>query len=261
MTSNVPVVCCRSPDRRPGWAGHPPARKRARACMPAAASAASRSAPTRSMGARSPAGSLAASRCRSSWTPRSRSCSLPIRSHGRTPARASRSRRRARQLAERDRLSVITRFDKEREVSSSLSAVVIIHPPANKRVTPGLIVGVIEPARAEPRDVYAGVHPGRRRSRSIPRSSAAPRPRPATSAARRSAPISLSRSRRTCRSFPMFATTTARSATRSTMPCGPRCGCSGGSESGQAQGSGLRAQGSGKIFEYVARRFCLSLEP
>jgi hypothetical protein len=44
--------------------------------------------------------------------------------------------------AERDRLSVITRFDKERDVTSSVSAVVIIHPPATQRVTPGLIVGV-----------------------------------------------------------------------------------------------------------------------
>jgi hypothetical protein len=44
--------------------------------------------------------------------------------------------------AERERLSVVTRFDKAREVSSSLSAVVIFHPPATTRWTPGLIVGV-----------------------------------------------------------------------------------------------------------------------
>lgn len=44
--------------------------------------------------------------------------------------------------AERERLSVITRYDKEREVSASVSAVVVIHPPLGQRVTPGLIVGV-----------------------------------------------------------------------------------------------------------------------
>ena len=44
--------------------------------------------------------------------------------------------------AEIERLSVITRFDKEREVTSSLSGVVIFHPPAGRRVTPGFIIGV-----------------------------------------------------------------------------------------------------------------------
>ena len=44
--------------------------------------------------------------------------------------------------AEIERLGVITRFDKEREVTSNLSAVVIIHPPADRRWTPGFIVGV-----------------------------------------------------------------------------------------------------------------------
>jgi hypothetical protein len=44
--------------------------------------------------------------------------------------------------AEIERLGVITRFDKEREVTSSLSAVVIIHPPLGTRFTPGLILGV-----------------------------------------------------------------------------------------------------------------------
>ena len=39
-------------------------------------------------------------------------------------------------------MGVVTRFDKERDVSASLSAVVIIHPPAGKRLTPGVIVGV-----------------------------------------------------------------------------------------------------------------------
>lgn len=58
--------------------------------------------------------------------------------------------------AERDRLSVITRFDKEREVTASVSAVVIIHPPANKRVTPGFIVGVSN-QRARNRAMYTPV--------------------------------------------------------------------------------------------------------
>ena len=58
--------------------------------------------------------------------------------------------------AERDRLSVITRFDKEREVTANMSAVVIIHPPANKRVTPGFIVGVSN-QRARHRTVYTPV--------------------------------------------------------------------------------------------------------
>jgi len=44
--------------------------------------------------------------------------------------------------AEIERLGVTTRFDKRREVSSNLSAVVIIHPAAAIRWTPGLIVGV-----------------------------------------------------------------------------------------------------------------------
>ena len=58
--------------------------------------------------------------------------------------------------AERERLSVITRFDKEREVSASISAVVVIHPPAGHRVTPGLIVGVTS-QRARDRTVYTPI--------------------------------------------------------------------------------------------------------
>jgi hypothetical protein len=41
-----------------------------------------------------------------------------------------------------ERLGVVTRFDTERDVTASLSAVVIIHPAAGKRLTPGVIVGV-----------------------------------------------------------------------------------------------------------------------
>jgi hypothetical protein len=59
-------------------------------------------------------------------------------------------------IAERDRLSVITRFDKERDVTASISAVVVIHPPATKRVTPGLIVGVSN-QRVRDRAVYTPV--------------------------------------------------------------------------------------------------------
>jgi hypothetical protein len=58
--------------------------------------------------------------------------------------------------AEHDRLSVITRFDKEREVSASISAVVIIHPTAVQRVTPGLIVGLTS-QRARDRTVYTPI--------------------------------------------------------------------------------------------------------
>jgi hypothetical protein len=58
-------------------------------------------------------------------------------------------------VAERERLSVITRFDKEREVTSSLSAVVIIHPPMT-RVTPGFIVGVSN-QRVRDRAMYTPV--------------------------------------------------------------------------------------------------------
>jgi Outer membrane protein beta-barrel domain len=55
--------------------------------------------------------------------------------------------------AERERLGVVTRFDKEREVNASVSAVVIIHPPANTRWTPGIIVGVSN-QRTRDRAVY-----------------------------------------------------------------------------------------------------------
>ena len=58
--------------------------------------------------------------------------------------------------AEIDRLSVITRFDKEREVSASISAVVIIHPAAGQRITPGLIVGLTN-QRARDRTVYTPI--------------------------------------------------------------------------------------------------------
>ena len=58
--------------------------------------------------------------------------------------------------AERDRLSVITRFDKEREVSASISAVAIIHPTAGQRLTPGLIVGLTN-QRARDRTVYTPI--------------------------------------------------------------------------------------------------------
>jgi hypothetical protein len=44
--------------------------------------------------------------------------------------------------AERDRLAVVTRFDKSRDVTASLSAVLVIRPARGQRVTPGLIVGV-----------------------------------------------------------------------------------------------------------------------
>lgn len=45
-------------------------------------------------------------------------------------------------LDEIERLGVVTRFDRRREVLSNISAFVIVHPPRTGRVTPGLLVGV-----------------------------------------------------------------------------------------------------------------------
>jgi hypothetical protein len=58
--------------------------------------------------------------------------------------------------AEIERLGVITRFDKERDVASSVSAVVIIHPPLGRRLTPGFIVGVTN-QRVRDQTVYTPV--------------------------------------------------------------------------------------------------------
>lgn len=58
--------------------------------------------------------------------------------------------------AEIERLGVVTRFDTERDVTASFSAVVIIHPPAGKRLTPGVIVGVTN-QRTSNRASYAPV--------------------------------------------------------------------------------------------------------
>lgn len=57
---------------------------------------------------------------------------------------------------ERERRSVVTRFDKDRDVAMNLSAVVIIHPPATARVTPGFIIGVAN-QRARDRTIYTPV--------------------------------------------------------------------------------------------------------
>jgi hypothetical protein len=58
--------------------------------------------------------------------------------------------------AERDRLAVITRYDKSRDISSSISAVVVIRPALGKRVTPALIVGLTN-QRVRDRTVYTPV--------------------------------------------------------------------------------------------------------
>jgi Outer membrane protein beta-barrel domain len=58
--------------------------------------------------------------------------------------------------AEIERLGVITRFDKEREVTSSVSGVVIIHPAMGRRLTTGLIVGVTN-QRASNRTTYTPI--------------------------------------------------------------------------------------------------------
>ena len=123
---------------------------------PAAASATSLSAPTRSMGG-SVAGGLFGGIALSKFVDAEIELMLPAdpftRSYtGRSVSFAPPGSSRA----ERERLSVITRFDKEREVTSSLSGVVIIHPPATERVTPGLIVGVAN-QRVRDRATYTPV--------------------------------------------------------------------------------------------------------
>ena len=65
---------------------------------------------------------------------------------------------------ERERLSVVTQFDKERDVGASASAVVVIHPPAGRRWTPGFIVGVTnqrvrDGATYTPISIPEGVNP------------------------------------------------------------------------------------------------------
>ena len=52
--------------------------------------------------------------------------------------------------------AVITRFDKSREVSASLSVVVVLRPALGKRLTPGLILGVTN-HRVSDRTVYTPV--------------------------------------------------------------------------------------------------------
>ena len=54
------------------------------------------------------------------------------------------------------RRAVITRFDKERDVTATLSAVVILHPAAGHRLTPGLILGVTN-HRVRDRTVYTPI--------------------------------------------------------------------------------------------------------
>lgn len=58
--------------------------------------------------------------------------------------------------AERDRLTVVTRFDKSRDVTSSVSAVAVIRPTLGRRVTPAIIVGVTN-QRVQDRTTYTPV--------------------------------------------------------------------------------------------------------
>jgi hypothetical protein len=58
--------------------------------------------------------------------------------------------------AEIERLGVITRFDKAREVTASLSGVVIVHPSLGQRLTPGFIIGVSN-QRVRDQTVYTPV--------------------------------------------------------------------------------------------------------
>jgi hypothetical protein len=55
-----------------------------------------------------------------------------------------------------ERLGVTTRFDRSREILSSLSAVVLFHPPVAGRVTPSFIVGVTN-HRVRDRTMYTPV--------------------------------------------------------------------------------------------------------
>jgi hypothetical protein len=41
-----------------------------------------------------------------------------------------------------ERQGVLIRYDRRREVASNISAFVILHPPRNRRVTPGVLIGV-----------------------------------------------------------------------------------------------------------------------
>ena len=82
-------------------------------------------------------------------------------------------------------------------------------------------------ARARPDGLHADLDPGGHRPRSIRRSSAAPSRLRATSADRPSAASSRLPSRLGCPSSRTCATTTARSAMRSTTRCVFRRGCSG----------------------------------
>jgi hypothetical protein len=52
-----------------------------------------------------------------------------------------------------ERLGVVTRFDRSREITLNLSGVVIIHPPVTSRFTPGVIVGITN-QRARDRTFY-----------------------------------------------------------------------------------------------------------
>ena len=54
------------------------------------------------------------------------------------------------------RRSVITRFDKERDVAATLSVVVVVRPATGQRFTPGLILGVTN-HRVRDRTVYTPV--------------------------------------------------------------------------------------------------------
>ena len=54
------------------------------------------------------------------------------------------------------RRSVTTRFDKEREVTATFSAVVVLRPATGRRLTPGLIVGVTN-HRVRDRTVYTPI--------------------------------------------------------------------------------------------------------
>ena len=54
------------------------------------------------------------------------------------------------------RRAVITRFDRSRDVTATLSVVVVLHPAPGKRLTPGLILGVTN-HRVRDRTVYTPV--------------------------------------------------------------------------------------------------------
>ena len=103
-----------------------------------------------------PADCSVAFRWRNMSTSTSSSYSRPTRLRDRTRALSVSFAGPGASYDEIVRRAVITRFDKSREVTATLSVVVVLHPPPGKRLTPGLILGVTN-HRVRDRTVYTPV--------------------------------------------------------------------------------------------------------